>query len=61
MTKTICDICGKEMPTEIFIGHIEDLNFCISTQGRIWDICADCRESLNKWMTTRRPNTESED
>lgn len=61
MTKTVCDICGREMPTAKFVANIEDLNFCISSQGRIWDICTDCRESLNGWMSIRRPNTESEE
>lgn len=53
MTRTLCDICGKEMPTEIFVGNIEDLNFCISSHGRSWDICDDCRESLNRWLAER--------
>lgn len=54
MTKTVCDICGRELPTLKIVDHVEDLNFCISSYGRIWDICDDCRASLNKWMNTRR-------
>ena len=58
MTKTICDICGKEMPTAKFVDNIEDMNFCMSSHGRIWDICTECRESLNTWMTARRQESE---
>lgn len=54
MTKTVCDICGEEMATIKFIGAIEDQNFCISSYGRMWDICTECRISLNRWMTIRR-------
>lgn len=59
MTKTVCDICGKEMPTAKIVNTIEDLNFCVSSHGKRWDICTECQESLNKWMTIR--TTESED
>lgn len=61
MTKTVCDICGKEMPTVTFVNTIEDLknlNFCISSYGNIWDICIECRESLNRWMTMRKAESE---
>ena len=58
MTKTICDICGKEMPTTKFVDAIEDLNFCISSPGKIWDICNECREDLNRWMNMRRSESE---
>lgn len=61
MTKTVCDICGKEMPTVTFVNTIEDLknlNFCISSYGKIWDICNECREDLSRWIATR--GTESE-
>ena len=61
MTETICDICGKEMPTAKFADTIEDLNFCISSHGKIWDICAECRVSLNKWMTIRKAEREDEE
>ena len=54
MTKTVCDICGKEMPTAKSVDNIRELNFCISSHGKIWDICTECRESLNMWMTVRR-------
>ena len=54
MTKTICDICGKEMSTEKFPGTIKDQNFCVSSHGKIWDICPACRMDLNRWMTIRK-------
>lgn len=59
MTKTVCDICGKEMPTETFVKQIKDCNFCISSHGRAWDICNKCRERLNAWINERK--TESEE
>ena len=54
MTKTICDICGKEMPSEICSMSIKDYKFCISSYGKAWDICDECRERLNRWMTIRK-------
>ena len=53
MRKTVCDICGKEMP-EMLFGNIGDYKFCISSYGRIWDVCSDCRNDLNKWIEERR-------
>lgn len=61
MTKTICDICGKGMPTSKHVDIIENLSFCISSYGRIWDICIECREDLNRWMTIRRKTERSEE
>ena len=57
MTRTVCDICGKEMSTAK-LDNIDDLNFCISSHGRIWDICDRCRVSLNKWMIVRKEESE---
>ncbi len=50
MTKTTCDICGKDMPLEIYVKRIEDYKFCISSYGKVWDVCAECRNELNEWM-----------
>lgn len=58
MTKTVCDICGKEMPTAKLADNVRNLNFCISSNGRIWDICTECRTNLNKWMTIRKQHGE---
>lgn len=60
MTKTFCDICGKEMLKQVPRGleAIEDMNFCISSHGRIWDICTECAEDINRWMTMRRAESE---
>ena len=60
MTKSVCDICGKEMPNIKFADTIEKQNFCISSHGKIWDICTECRVDLNGWMAIRR-TAESED
>lgn len=53
MTKTVCDICGKEMPSIIKADTIENHEFCISSYGEIWNMCTECRESFNKWITVR--------
>lgn len=58
MTKTCCDICGKEMPTSI-LGPIKDFNFCISSYGRIWDICDDCRHDLNEFINKHREDKDA--
>ena len=61
MTKTVCDICRKEIPTTKFVDTIKDLKFCVSSYGRILDICTECRESLNMWIITRRAESEGEE
>ena len=38
MTKTICDICGKDMPLDIENRPIKDYKFCITNYGKAWDI-----------------------
>ena len=53
MTKTVCDICGKEMPFTRPIA-IKDYRFCISSNGTLWDICNECREELNNWINQRK-------
>ncbi len=53
MIKTICDICGNDMPLEM-IRSIKDYNFCISSHGRVWDICSECRNELDKWIKQRK-------
>lgn len=58
MTKTVCDICGKEMPLEIYIKRIGDYKFCISSYGKVWDVCAECRDELDKWMKKRKAESE---
>jgi len=40
--------------TRKYPDRIEDLNFCISSHGRIWDICVACSDDLERWMTIRR-------
>ena len=58
MTKTVCDICGKEMPTSKYVPAIESMNFCISSHGKIWDICNECRENFRRWMDIRKAESE---
>ena len=53
MIKTVCDICGKEILTIKFVDTIENHEFCISSYGEIWDICTECQESFNRWITIR--------
>ena len=51
MTKTICDIFGKEMSNLMLKNStISDLKFCISSYGKMWDICPECREDFNRCM-----------
>lgn len=61
MTKTVCDICGREMPTRKFPDIIEDMNFCISSHGKIWDICDKCGIDFNRWMTMRKAESEDKE
>ena len=54
----ICDICGDKIPTIKFVDdNIKDLNFCISSYGKVWDICDKCRVNLNKWIDMQRKET----
>lgn len=53
MTKTVCDICGKEMSSIILTKCLKDYNFAISTCGRVWDICPKCRDELNEWIKAK--------
>lgn len=59
MTKTICDICGKDMPLKIYTESIKDYKFCISSYGTAWDICSECRNELDKLI--KKLKAESED
>jgi len=43
----ICGTC-KEMPT-----LPKGDNFEIVSHGRVWDVCDDCRQELNKWIESR--------
>lgn len=46
MIKVICDICGKEMPKRKE-KPIDVFDFSISTYDKEWDICDECRVTLN--------------
>lgn len=58
MTKTICDICGKDMGLETNSRSTKDYKFCISSYGKVWDICTECRDKLNEWMKKRKAESE---
>lgn len=53
MTKTVCDICGKEIPSSPLAKSLKDYNFAIITCGRVWDICSECRKELNEWIKNK--------
>lgn len=59
MTKTVCDICGKETKTiPTYIKNVE--NFRISANGRIWDICDKCRKDFDTWVKSKRGDTDAD-
>ena len=60
MTTTVCDICGKEIPLEVYSRPIKDYKFCLSSYGKVWDICQDCRDEFNAWMKERKVEKVSE-
>lgn len=53
MVKTTCDICGKEMRSSNS-QPISTYKFCISSYGKQWDVCLDCRDKLFKWIEARK-------
>ena len=54
MTKRFCDICGKEVFGLRFVENSRDYQFSISSNGKLWDICNECREDLAVWMKDRK-------
>ena len=58
MTKICCDICGKEMSSSMIRPTIE-LKFCISSFGRVWDICNDCRNDLNEFIKKHKEEKDA--
>ena len=60
MTKTICDICGKEMPLD-YVKPVKDYKFCISSYGKAWDVCNECRNELDEWMKKRKAESEDKE
>lgn len=61
MTKTICDICGKQMPLEIYVRPIKDYQFCIASYGKAWDICSECSDELDKWIKKRKAESKDKE
>ncbi len=60
MIITTCDICGKEMPTELYPKDIEDRHFCISSLGRPWDICEECKDEIENLVKKRYKEPKKE-
>ena len=54
MIKTFCDICGKEVFGLVFAKDLRNYQFSISSNGRLWDICNECREDLAVWIKDRK-------
>lgn len=61
-SKSICDICGKEMPSVISVALAnEKYDFTISSSGKIWDMCDACRCSFRKWAKTRKGGRDNKE
>ena len=46
MTKTTCDICGKEMPTSKNVETIENMNFAFQVMGQYGIYALDVEKVL---------------
>ena len=53
MTKTICDICKREIPTSIYSSQISEVQFSIKYNGRYLDVCDKCKKDFSEWMNKR--------
>lgn len=61
-SESICDICGKNMPSAISIASAnKKYDFTISSSGKIWDMCDACRCSFRKWAITRTEEEENKE
>lgn len=61
MTKTICDICGKEIQPIILVDPNEEIIpnlITISRRGKALDICLDCMLDIHNYIKNIR-KTES--
>ena len=54
MTKQFCDICEKEMFGLKFVKDSKKYQFSIASNGRLLDICDECREDLATWIKNRK-------
>lgn len=59
MTKTVCDICGKEMVGLTFSEDLKNHKFSIASNGRLWDICNKCRKDFDTWVKSKRGDTDA--
>ena len=58
-SKSICDICGKDMPSTISVeSATRKYAFTITSSEKIWDICDACRRDFKKWIKTRKMEEE---
>ena len=56
MTKQFCDICGKELGDLTIISEFNKIfgGGALTINGRIWDICDECRKDLAVWIKDRK-------
>ena len=61
MQKIVCDVCGKEIgKNNYLIKGIKAHEFAISSFGRTWDICQNCRGDLLIWIRSRRESKDAD-
>ena len=54
MTKTICDLCGKDTQTDKHLGEARDYIYNITNYGTPIDLCVGCRRELHEWIDKRK-------
>ena len=56
MTKTICDICGREVQPDKRkrLSESRDCLYNIIHLGTPIDLCVECRKSLYEWICKRK-------
>lgn len=54
MTKTICDLCGKDVQTNKHKGEARDYIYTITNFGIPIDLCVECRKALYEWIGKRK-------
>lgn len=53
-TKTICDLCGKEVFSTIASIDSEKYTYSIEIHETSLDMCKECREALGEWVKKRK-------
>ena len=55
MTILKCDRCGREIdPKTAFIVEIGTYKYSRTVQPDHYDLCDDCKETLERWLTANR-------